>query len=69
MTSLRRRILLSVVTLATPIFAVAADVYNPTSNQLSIPAVDVSGTTYTDVVITVGDVISVFGGTRRCSQA
>ena len=63
MTRILRSTCLFLVTIATPIFAAAADVYNPTSNQLSIPAVDVSGTTYTDVVITVGDVISVFGGT------
>ena len=41
----------------------AADSYNPATNQLSIPSVDVSGTTYNDVVITVGGVIRIDGGT------
>lgn len=41
----------------------AADTYNPATNQLSIPSVDVSGTTYNDVVITVGGVIRIDGGT------
>lgn len=42
--------------------AVAADVYNTANNQLSIESVDVSGTTYYNVVVTVGAVISVQGG-------
>jgi uncharacterized secreted protein with C-terminal beta-propeller domain len=42
--------------------AMAADVYNSANNQLSIASVDVSGTTYTDVVVTVGTVLSVAWG-------
>lgn len=45
----------------------AADTYNPATNQLSIPSVDVSGTTYTDVLITVGNVLSVGGGDPKGS--
>jgi peptidyl-prolyl cis-trans isomerase A (cyclophilin A) len=37
----------------------AADIYNPTTNQLSIPSVQVGSTTYNNVVITVGQIISV----------
>ena len=40
----------------------AADVYNTSNNQLSIQNVEVSGTTYSNVVVTVGAVISVQGG-------
>ena len=39
----------------------AIDTYNPANNQLSIPSVQVGGTTYTDVVVTVGNVISIGG--------
>jgi hypothetical protein len=41
----------------------ATDTYNPATNHLSIPSVDVTGTTYNDVVITVGGVIRIDGGT------
>ena len=41
----------------------AVDTYNPGNNQLTIPSVNVSGTTYNNVVITVGNVIRVDGGT------
>lgn len=37
----------------------ATDTYNPANNQLTIPSVDVSGVIYNNVVITVGNVISV----------
>lgn len=40
----------------------AADVYNPGNNQLTIPSVEVSGTTYNNVVVTVGSVLRVLGG-------
>lgn len=37
----------------------AIDVYNSATNQLTIPSVDVSGTIYNNVVVTVGSVVSV----------
>jgi hypothetical protein len=40
----------------------AQDVYNSANNQLTIPIVTVGNTTYTNVVVTVKDVISI-GGT------
>jgi hypothetical protein len=40
----------------------AADTYNPVSNQLAIPSVDVSGILYNNVLITVGNVVSIGGG-------
>lgn len=40
----------------------AADVYNTSNNQLSIQSVEVSGATYSNVVVTVDTVISVLGG-------
>jgi hypothetical protein len=41
----------------------ALDSYDPITNQLTIPNVDVAGKTYTDVVIKVADVVRVSGGT------
>lgn len=38
--------------------AFAQDVYNPATNELSIPSVNVGNRIYTNVVITVGDLIS-----------
>lgn len=40
----------------------ATDTYNPVTNQLSIPRVEVMGTTYIDVVISVGSVSRIDGG-------
>ncbi len=42
--------------------AYAIDTYDPATNQLTIPLVIVGNTTYTNVRITVGNVISVGGG-------
>ena len=39
----------------------AVDTYNATNNQLSIPKVNVGINTYTDVVITVGSIVSING--------
>jgi len=41
--------------------AYAQSVYNESTNQLSVPSIKVGNTVYTDVVITVGDVVSVGG--------
>ena len=48
--------------LLTSEFCWAVDTYNPTNNQLTIPSVDVSGTTYNNILITVGNVVSIEGG-------
>jgi hypothetical protein len=40
----------------------AADIYAPETNQLSISSVEVAGSTYNNVVVTVGTVIRVDGG-------
>ena len=40
----------------------ALDIYNPTNNQLTIKKVFAGGIAYNDVVITVGKVVSVAGG-------
>jgi hypothetical protein len=40
----------------------AADVYTPSNNQLRVPLVEVSGRTYTDVLLTVDRVVHVWGG-------
>lgn len=45
----------------------AADVYTPNNNQLRIPLVEVSGRTYTDVLINVARVIQISGGPPRGS--
>lgn len=39
----------------------AQSVYDESTNQLSVPAIKVGNTVYTDVVITVGEVLSVAG--------
>ena len=39
----------------------ATDTYDPATNQLSIPSVKVGSATYSNVVVTVGSVISVGG--------
>ena len=39
----------------------AQDVYNPSTNQLTIPSVLVGATTYTNVIVTVGNVLSIGG--------
>ena len=41
----------------------AMDTYNPVSNELSIPAVQVGNRTYTQVVVKVGNVLEVQNGT------
>lgn len=46
----------------------AQDSYNPTNNQLTIPSVDVVGTTYNNVVITVGGVVRIDGGAPNGSS-
>ena len=53
--------------LLTSEFCWAVDTYNPTNNQLTIPSVDVSGTTYNKVTIGVGKVISIEGGTPKAT--
>jgi len=40
----------------------AVDTYNPANGQLTIPAVQVGTTTFTNVVITVGSIVSVGNG-------
>ncbi len=45
--------------------SLAADTYNPSNNQLSIPSVEVAGTTYSNVLITVGSIVSVNGGVPK----
>ena len=37
----------------------AVDLYNPSNNQLSIPSVQVGSTTYNNVVVTVGNILSI----------
>jgi hypothetical protein len=43
--------------------AYAVDTYNPLSKQLTIPSVAIGSTTYTDMVITVGSIVSGPTGT------
>jgi hypothetical protein len=52
--------------LSIPCFAI--DVYDFSTNQLTIQSVDVSGTTYKNVVITVGGVIGIIGGSPNGSS-
>ena len=41
--------------------AFSADIYNSSNQQLTIPTVNVNETIYTNVVVTVGSVVSVGG--------
>ncbi len=59
---LKTSILTTVVGLTAVFKALASDVYNPATNQLRIQSVMVSDSTYSDVVITVGKVVSIAGG-------
>src|ERR1039457_2084376 len=43
--------------------AYAVDTYNPLSKQLTIPSAAIGSTTYTDMVITVGSIVSCPTGT------
>jgi len=49
-------------------FAWAVDMYNASTNQLSIPKVNVGIDTYTDVVITVGSVVAINGADTGTSD-
>src|SRR5688500_14864586 len=46
-------------------FSVHADNYDPATNQLTIPSITVECVTYTDVVITVGNIISIGGSSDQ----
>lgn len=41
----------------------AADTYDPANNQLTIQSVSAGGTVYNDVVVTVGGIVRLDGGT------
>lgn len=60
---MRRFVTLLLLSLASMPSALAIDIYNPANNQLTLQTVDVSGTTYSDVVLTVGNIVGVLGGT------
>ena len=47
------------ILISTNVFAV--DTYNASNNQLTIPSVNVGNTTYSNVVVTVGNIISLGG--------
>ncbi|MEI6469573.1 MAG: hypothetical protein WCO72_08875 [Betaproteobacteria bacterium] len=47
------------ILISTNVFAV--DTYNASNNQLTIPSVNVGNTTYNNVVVTVGNIISLGG--------
>lgn len=43
--------------------AFASDIYNPLNGQITIPQVSVGSDIYTKVVVTLGGVVGVYGGT------
>ena len=45
--------------------AAHSDTYDPATNRLIIPSITVNGVVYTDVVITVGEIISIGGSVRQ----
>ena len=54
-----KTILISISLLVSVVEAWAVDAYNPANGQLNIPFVTVGDTTYTNVIVSVGKVISV----------
>lgn len=60
-----KKIVVILVWMCSSIDVWAADSYNLINNQLSIPAVEVNGTIYRDVVITVGDILTLRGGSPK----
>ena len=54
-----KKILISISLLVSVAEARAVDTYNPANGQLNIPFVTVGDTTYTNVIVSVGKVISV----------
>ncbi|MCX7173668.1 MAG: hypothetical protein NT159_07060 [Proteobacteria bacterium] len=68
--SFRHRVSAAILILSCLTFtaeALGADSYDDSTNQLTIPSVLVNGAAYTNVVITVGSVVSVGGGTPLAS--
>jgi peptidyl-prolyl cis-trans isomerase A (cyclophilin A) len=57
--------LVCLYSLAWASMGMAADSYNPANNQLSIPSVQVGSTTYNNVVITVGQILSVGSSSNK----
>lgn len=55
------RKILNLIAMVVLMTAVAgyADTYDPSTNLLTIPSITVNGVTYTDVVVTVGKVVSI----------
>ncbi len=45
-----------------------SDTYDPATNQLTIPSITVQGITYTDVVITVGSIVSIGGSSDNSAK-
>ena len=56
---MKKILLCSTAILCSTVFAV--DTYNASNNQLTIPSVNVGNTTYNNVVVTVGNVVSLGG--------
>jgi hypothetical protein len=59
------------LTIATALFVIGilpmqtqADTYDPSTNQLTIPTITVDGIIYTNVIITVGNILSIGGSTK-----
>lgn len=64
--NLIRFLLLGVASMCAPL--AAADSYDPSTNRLTIDSIQVGGTVYTGVVVTVGSVISV-GGSKQVASS
>ena len=45
-------------------FHVIADTYDPATNLLTIPSITVDGITYTNVIVTVGNIVSIGGSSK-----
>ena len=60
-----KKILISISLLVSFVQAWALDTYNPANGQLTIPLVQVGTTTYSNVVVTIGNVLSVGNGNSK----
>ena len=60
-----KKILLSTILTFALSSTAHSDTYDPVTNRLSIPSITVDGVVYTDVVITVGEIISIGGSSNQ----
>ena len=58
-----RSLLLSFLVLGCGLKAIAADSFDPSTHQLAIPTMNIGAATYTNMIVTVGTIVSAPNGT------